>query len=159
MGNYNSLREAFVARKAEHNVIEKSPVTLPLLIMLAGLGLMFVVIYAGILLFIAGTVMLLKAPKYRYTPTQKAVVYKRKFCSVTDKEYIQDCLQNGALKRSYEFHTDQSNALLLETYKEKSNNFLAVQLLQFVPYEYQPVTEPLFFHGEEAQRLIKALTL
>jgi hypothetical protein len=168
MENIKSLREEFVAKLAENNIVKKTQIGLPVAMILAGavifflplsglLPIKFIQPCVASLVLLAGIVLLLKAPKYQYTTTQKGVVSARKYYSSDDKAYLLNCLAGRVDKNYTVSKNNVRNDILLEMYRSTDGNFLAAQFSQYVPYEYQLLTAPCFFHGEQAQQLNHAL--
>ncbi len=169
MENNKSINETFAEKAVEHNIVKAQQRSLPLAIIIAGIAMALLPLVSsamqgialpliGTAVLIAGIVMFAKAPKHRYTVTKKPVLQKDFYYSLNDKNYLMACL-NGDVKPGYKFTEDGNKALLLKTYTEKDGNFMAVQLQQYVPFEYQTVTDTLFFHGPDAQRLHKGIML
>ncbi len=81
--------------------------------------------------------------------------------SPTDGEQLKRILQaprEGIAKASANFHpkTTVNGNYMAEVCSSRDGAFLAVQLLQFAHLSYEPVTEVLFFEGDDA-RTVKQL--
>ncbi len=171
MDNYTLLHEAFVGNMSQHQIQEKSNLTLPIICFFAGAAIMFFQLPAGInlhwflmpflglALITFGIIKFVRTPKHQYTPSKKPVHLTRRYFHGADKDYIINCLTKGEVKPGYTFSTGESSSVLLEAYTEKDGNFLAAQVSHYVPYEYHVITEPIFLHGEEAKKITKALAL
>lgn len=75
------------------------------------------------------------------------ILHKQKmyFYSKDEKEVIQD-IHNGKLK-SLLNKTCQSGQLLAIVYASQKNDYYVAQIFKFVPYEFQPYTEPIIYHS------------
>ncbi|MDR3235259.1 MAG: hypothetical protein LBT48_00830 [Prevotellaceae bacterium] len=162
------IREEFQAKLAENNIIKKSVVAIPAVTMASGMILFFLPLSgilpaafiqptAATLLLVAGVILWIKTPKYRYRETGKPVAAKRIYFDTLDKERVVACLSGNVANGSNISRRNNTGGIIMNVYVEKGGNFLAAQLSQYVPYEYQLITGVYFFHGEQARQISKAL--
>ncbi len=165
-----SIREEFVSQLDNNNIIRKSFITKPAIILAAGLIILClpllkplsgsilttIGIISGITLLCAGIIIWTKAPKYQYIATNKPIRFQQFYYETQDKDFLLDCL-NGNIKYNHSFCNGNGNAILLEIFSEDDGNFIAAQLSNYVPYKYQVITETKFFHGDQAKKLYKVL--
>lgn len=173
MENYSPIQETFITKSSENKIIKKRYIIIPLVILLAGIAVLLLPLpetvsaklhwvikpFIGLMIICLGAVKLVKAPQYQYTVTGKPVKQKKAFYNLEDKDYLLNCLVHGHIKQNYAIKESSNTALALNVYVESNKNFVAAQLQQFVPYEYQSITDTLFFHGEQAKGLCKALAI
>lgn len=60
-------------------------------------------------------------------------------------ESVEEALKKGDYQRVKELATRQSAPLMTVVYGTKSGSFFAGQTLQYIPYEYQPLTKAYLF--------------
>jgi hypothetical protein len=167
MDNFIPLREEFQTKLAENNVIKKSVIA-PVACTASGMIVFFLPL-SGILpaafiqptvatlLLVAGIILLIKMPKYRYRETGQPVVAKRVYFDAIDKERVIACLSGNLANGNYIPRKNTTGGIVMNVYVEKGGNFLAAQLSQYIPYEYRLITGVYFFHGEQARQMSKAL--
>lgn len=111
-----------------------------------GMGLM--VLGAG--LFLMGVFrMLWKSKKVVYLPTGSVAKERTVFFDLKYLEKLTNLVATGSFSAK-EIKSEASGNIRMDVILSEDKKFAAVQLFQFVPYNYQPVTEVRYFTNEDA---------
>ena len=167
------IKITFSEHLSEHHISKNMNFSLPLILLILGVVLIFVplpssfsgetaIIFKWLVVFSTiaiGVIMFLRTPKFRYQKTGKLITFKQIYFDSQDHNYVMNCLTNKPTDSKYTLKKGSTAGLLLKVFVEDDRNFLAAQLSEYVPYAYVIATEPYYFHGEEAQRVCKALTI
>lgn len=119
----------------------------------------------SMLLFTAGTIMLLLA-LYRFFWQSKAWTYKHTGSIIMEGSFYlgMDDLSGfqNLLESIKQIHIDTavfltSSNLRLDYLMAKDSQFAAIQLFKYVPYTYEPCSEAYLFQGEAAAAIVQYL--
>ena len=113
-------------------------------------------------LMVLGTALLLvsifrlfwKSKQVVYLPTGSST---REFSAYFDLTYLnslQELLTSGSVPSSSHFQMVESGNIRMDVLYSSDEKFAAVQLFQFIPYKYEPVTMVNYFKNADAQAFI-----
>ena len=109
-------------------------------------------------LMVAGTAMVLfgifrlfwKSKEIVYLPTGSKAKESSIFFDLKYLGKLTDVIEHKQLNNESEIKSDASGNVRMDVMISQDNKFAAVQLFQFVPYTYTPVTSVCYFTGNEA---------
>lgn len=114
---------------------------------------------AGVALVLFGLFRLFwRSKEFVYLPTGSVT---KEFSIFFDLKYLNrltDMIEHKQLSNETDVKSDASGNVRMDVMISQDNKFAAVQLFQFVPYTYNPVTSICYFTGNEAAA-ISALLL
>ena len=112
----------------------------------------------SMLLMVLGTALLLmgvfrifwKSKEMVYMPTGSAAKEQSLFFDTRYAGTISELLKAGSFQTDDVIKSAHSGNIRLDVILSQDSKFAAVQLFQFVPYTYDPVTPVYYFVGEQA---------
>ena len=105
----------------------------------------------GAALFLFGIFRLLwKSKEVVYLPTGSLANEYRVFFDLKDLDKLKGIVTSNSYSVSSEIKSQAGGNVRLEIILSKDKKFAAVQLFQFIPYTYQPVTSVHYYTNEEA---------
>lgn len=105
----------------------------------------------GAALFLFGIFRLLwKSKEVVYLPTGSLANEYRVFFDLKDLDRLKGMVTSNSYSVSSEIKSQAGGNIRLEIILSKDKKFAAVQLFQFIPYTYQPVTSVHYYTNEEA---------
>ena len=112
----------------------------------------------GMALMVLGTAFLLlgvfhlfwKSKEVVYLPTGSVAKERTVFFDLKYLGQLTDMIENGPLNGETEVVSSGSGNVRMDAMVSQDNQFAAVQLYQFVPYTYTPVTSVHYFTGSDA---------
>lgn len=93
-----------------------------------------------------------------YTPTGSKTEEHSLFFDLKYMDELKNCTLSGDFRAISEVKSEKSGNLRMDVILSQDRKFAAVQLLQFIPYAYQPVTPVKYFTNEEASDLFTFLS-
>lgn len=113
---------------------------------------------ASMALMVLGTAFLLmgvfrlfwKSKEIVYLPTGSVAKERSLFFDLKYLGKLSDMIERGQLGSVTDIKSDASGNVRMDVMISQDNKFAAVQLFQFVPYTYTPVTTVRYFTGSEA---------
>lgn len=112
-----------------------------------GMGLMVL----GMTLFLLGVFRLcLKSKEIVYLPTGSVAKEHSLFFDLKHLDRLAAIVENGHPDNVPGIRCESSGNVRLDILMAQDNRFVALQLFQFVPYTYAPVTAVYYFTGSEA---------
>lgn len=148
-------------------------VALSLVMLLAGIVLfLFVWLWdlhtstASMALMVAGIALVLwavfrlfwKANKQIYTPTGSVVEERTLYFGQEDLNRLVDCFENRVWERAQGVRATVHGGVRMDILASKDGQFAAVQLFQYVPHTYTPVTSICTYEGTDAGKVADFLT-
>ncbi len=91
-----------------------------------------------------------KSKEMVYLPTGSVAKERSIFFDLKYIGKLTDMLENGKLDNEAGVKSEASGNVRMDIMISQDNKFAAVQLFQFVPYTYSPVTSVRYFTGNEA---------
>lgn len=102
-------------------------------------------------LFLAGIFRLFwKSKAVVYLPTGSITREHSVFFDLKHLDKLADLVNSGSFSSKSTVKSETSGNIRMDLILSEDRKFAAVQLFQFVPYTYQPVTEVRYFTNEEA---------
>lgn len=113
---------------------------------------------ASMLLLVGGTAFMLlgvfrlfwKMKEAAYLPTGSSVKERSLFFDLKHLVEFTEILEQHKFANEAGFKCEGNGNLRMDIFASRDNQFVAVQLFQFVPYTYTPVTAIFYFTGTEA---------
>lgn len=114
---------------------------------------------AGVALVLFGIFRLFwRSKEIVYLPTGSVTKESSIFFDLKYLNRLTDMIEHKQLSNETDIKSDASGNVRMDVMISQDNKFAAVQLFQFVPYTYNPVTSICYFTGNEAAA-ISALLL
>lgn len=88
-----------------------------------------------------------------YEPTNSAVAKQSFYFNLRDLDELKQFVASGDTVSVSNVNAQQGGNIRMDVLETKDRQFVAVQLLQFVPYTYQPITSTCYYVGDEAERI------
>ncbi len=112
----------------------------------------------SMLLMVAGTALVLfgifrlfwRSKEIVYLPTGSITKEHSIFFDLKYLGKLTDMLEHKQLNGETEIKSESSGNVRMDVMVSQDNKFAAIQLFQFVPYTYTPVTSVCYFTGNEA---------
>ncbi|WP_163223044.1 DUF4159 domain-containing protein [Bacteroides sp. 214] len=109
---------------------------------------------AGLLIILLGAVRFMSKPMIKvYLPTGSAAQELSLFFDLRHADELKKCINSGIFPTNGMSGNDENGNLRMDIILSKDGQFAAVQLFQFIPYAYKPITELQRFTSEEAEKL------
>lgn len=109
-------------------------------------------------LFLVGVFRLFwKSKEMVYLPTGSVAKEQSVFFDLKYMDRLSDMVTTGDFSRSSEIYGGTSGNLRLDIMLSEDKKFAAVQLFQFVPYTYNPVTSVCYYTNGEATSIANFL--
>lgn len=143
-------------------------ILLSVVILLAGIALFLLVCLSDLhtstlsmALMVAGTALALwavfrlfwKVNKRIYTPTGSVVEERTLYFGQDDLNRLVDCFENRCWERAQEARATVHGCVRMDILASKDGQFAAVQLFQYVPHTYTPVTSICTYEGSDAGKV------
>ncbi|MDR0962126.1 MAG: hypothetical protein LBM62_06185 [Mediterranea sp.] len=114
-----------------------------------GMALMVV----GIGLFVYGAMRLVRQSRsVVFLPTQSALKKHTLYFDLKELHNLKELVENRNFSAVINLKSTHSGNVRMDVLLSGCNGFAAVQLFQFVPYNYTPVTDITYYTNEDAQR-------
>lgn len=91
-----------------------------------------------------------KSKELVYVPTGSLARERSLFFDLKDMNVLADCIESGTFYKAFDMKKHSSGNVRMDVILSDDGRYAAVQLFQFVPYMYQPVTSVHYFTGEKA---------
>lgn len=91
-----------------------------------------------------------KSKEVVYAPTGSVARERTVFFDLKHKDTLKDIITSGSFSAPVAIPSESSGNLRLDVIFSEDKKFAAVQLFQFVPYTYQPITVVRYFTNESA---------
>lgn len=85
-----------------------------------------------------------------YTPTGSVVDKQSFYFNLRHLDELKRFVQTGDLNCVSEIEAQQGGNIRMDLLGTRDQQFIALQLLQFIPYMYSPITSVFYFTGDEA---------
>jgi len=117
-------------------------------------SLTMVFMLSGTILVIWGIMRLVWSSKeVVYAPTGSIAKEKSLFFDLKHLDNLKGCVTTGQFLSHDEMRSEESGNIRMDVIVSEDNKFAAVQLFQFVPYAYNPVTSVHYYTNGEAAAL------
>ena len=110
-------------------------------------------------LFLLGIFRLFwKSKEVVYVPTGSITKERSVFFDLKHMDKLTDLVNSGSFSADSKIKSEASGNIRMDVILSADNKFAAVQLFQFVPYTYQPVTAVHYFTNDAAAAVAAFLT-
>ena len=110
-------------------------------------------------LFLLGIFRLFwKSKEVVYVPTGSIAKERSIFFDLKHMDKLTDLVNSGSFSADSKIKSEASGNIRMDVILSADNKFAAVQLFQFVPYTYQPVTAVHYFTNDVAAAVAAFLT-
>ena len=104
--------------------------------------------------FLLGIFCLLwKSKEVVYTPTGSVTKEHTLFFDLKHVEALKEMIETGQLSTGAAMKCAGSGNVRMDVLLSQDNKFAAVQLFQFVPYAYTPLTSVYYYTGKDAAKI------
>lgn len=105
----------------------------------------------GTALFLIGVFRLFwKSKEVVYLPTGSVARERSLFFDLKHMDKLADSIKTGVFPIDSVIKSDVSGNIRMDVILSEDKKFAAVQLFQFIPYTYQPITSVCYFTNEKA---------
>lgn len=102
-------------------------------------------------LFLLGIFRLFwKSKEVVYLPTGSITKERSVFFDLKNMDNLTTLVNSGSFSANTELRSETTGNIRMDVILSEDNQFAAVQLFQFVPYTYQPITSVRYFTNEKA---------
>ncbi len=120
--------------------LEDKSSTISMALMVFGTGLFLIGIFR----------MFWKSKEVVYVPTGSVAKERSAFFDLKHMDKLKELVNSGNFSIDSEIKSEASGNLRMDVILSEDNKFAAIQLFQFVPYTYQPITTVHYFTNGEA---------
>ena len=109
-------------------------------------------------LFLLGICRLFwKSKEVVYVPTGSIAKERSIFFDLKHMDKLTDLVNSGSFSADSKIKSEASGNIRMDVILSADKKFAAVQLFQFIPYTYQPITSVQYFTDEQASAVIAFL--
>ena len=110
-------------------------------------------------LFLMGIFRLFwKSKEVIYLPTKSVAKEHSVFFDLKHVDTLKNFVNSGSFSTDLKIKSEASGNIRMDVMLSADKKFAAVQLFQFVPYTYQPITPVQYFTNEEASAVVAFLS-
>ena len=110
-------------------------------------------------LFLIGIFRLFwKSKEVVYLPTKSVAKEHSVFFDLKHIDALKSLVNSGSFSADSKIKSEASGNIRMDVILSADKKFAAVQLFQFIPYTYQPITSVQYFTDEQASAVIAFLT-
>ena len=110
-------------------------------------------------LFLMGIFRLFwKSKEVIYLPTKSVAKEHSIFFDLKHMDALRNLVNSGSFSAGSHIKSEASGNIRMDVILSADKKFAAVQLFQFIPYTYQPITSVQYFTDEQASAVIAFLT-
>ena len=110
-------------------------------------------------LFLIGIFRLFwKSKEVVYLPTKSVAKEHSVFFDLKHMDALKSLVNSGSFSADSKIKSEASGNIRMDVILSADKKFAAVQLFQFVPYTYQPITSVQYFTNEEASAIVAFLS-
>ena len=110
-------------------------------------------------LFLMGIFRLFwKSKEVIYLPTKSVAKEHSVFFDLKHVDTLMNFVNSGSFSTDLKIKSEASGNIRMDVMLSADKKFAAVQLFQFVPYTYQPITPVQYFTNEEASEVVAFLS-
>ena len=112
-------------------------------------------------IFIIGGIikLVLSHTVYIYKPTNSRIKLKTLYFPNNSCDELQSCLTSNRFDEISSIQQEKNHGLKLEVLISKDRQFIAVQILQYIPYNFEPISPIISYFNDNAQKLAAALKI
>lgn len=115
---------------------------------------MFLLVMGIALVLVSVSRLLCRTKRKVYQPTGSPLVEHTYFFPMKHLPLLQALVSNGCDGISCPtLHSSPSGSVRLDVLQSKDHAFVALQLFEFIPYTYQPLTPPTYYREQQAADL------
>lgn len=112
----------------------------------------------GVAFLIVGIYRLLcKSKETIYTPTGSLTKERSLFFDLKHRDELKQYVASGNFPSELNIKTEDAGNIRMDVIISQDNKFIAVQLLQFVPYAYNPITSIYYYTNNETGNIVSFL--
>ena len=112
----------------------------------------------ALMVFGTGLFLLGISKEVVYVPTGSIAKERSIFFDLKHMDKLTDLVNSGSFSADSKIKSEASGNIRMDVILSADNKFAAVQLFQFVPYTYQPVTAVHYFTNDAAAAVAAFLT-
>ena len=128
--------------------LEDRSSTVSMALMVFGTGLFLVGIFS----------LFWKSKEVVYLPTGSIAKERSVFFDLKHMDKLVDIVNSGSFSANSDIKSETSGNIRMDVILSEDKKFAAVQLFQFVPYTYQPITSVHYFTNEDASAVVAFLS-
>lgn len=95
--------------------------------------------------------------RYTYKATGSAMKRKQVYVAPEDAELCRNCIDRRDFGKAADWHIAGSSNCRLDVLMSRDGSAAVIQMSRYVPYTYEPCTQPVLITGSEAGNVIKVL--
>ena len=110
-------------------------------------------------LFLMGIFRLFwKSKEVVYLPTKSVAKEHSVFFDLKHMDALKNLVNSGSFSADSKIKSEASGNIRMDVILSADKKFAAVQLFQFIPYTYQPITSVQYFTNEKASAIVAFLS-
>ena len=99
-----------------------------------------------------------KSKEVVYLPTKSVAKEHSVFFDLKHMDALKNLVNSGSFSADSKIKSEASGNIRMDVILSADKKFAAVQLFQFVPYTYQPITSVQYFTNEKASAIVAFLS-
>lgn len=89
--------------------------------------------------------------KLTYKPTNAPMKHYKRYINADDRQALRECINSGDLKALGKVRIENSTCSLLHVYLSTDGQYALMQLTEYIPHSFVPVTHVAAFDAEQAR--------
>ena len=90
---------------------------------------------------------------YRYKPTGACMKRHRRYVNADDRQKLLEFIHNNDMSQLNQVRKETSTGTLLHAYASSDGAFAVVQVEEYIPHDFVPMTPPTCLEGNAAKKL------
>lgn len=116
----------------------------------------------GVLATLVGAVMLVLLSTsdcggFRFNTTGACICRYRRYIATADRQQLLNCVNAGDMRLLNQVHKETSTGTLLQAYISKDGNYAILQVEEYIPHDFVPITPPVTLDQSNATLLLQWL--
>lgn len=101
-------------------------------------------------LFMAVLTITAGKSKLVYQPSNSPMKHYRRYINADDRQALREYINSGDLKQLNKIRIENSTCSLLHIYLSKDGQYALMQLDEYIPHSFEPITPVAAFEAEQA---------
>lgn len=101
--------------------------------------------------------LVVKSKTLVYTPTKSKIAARDLLFDIESKSIVKALAEGGDTSKASTLNQNHNGSLRLDTLKSRDGKFVAMQLMSYSSYVFQPESEVKIFTGTDAQRIANVI--
>lgn len=89
--------------------------------------------------------------KLTYKPTNAPMKHYKRYINADDRQTLRECINSGDLAALGKVRIENSTCSLLHVYLSSDGQYALMQLTEYIPHSFEPITPVAAFDAEQAR--------